>query len=85
MRVLLHIPDSIGVFAELVDVLGPLGVQLPSQLLHSPYLTLQREQRKRRQASQGRGGKKRDTRNLYERLASIITKEWLLLSWTCRQ
>ena len=44
--------ENKGVFADLVDVLQPLGVQLPSQLLHSPLLGLQREQRKRKMTSQ---------------------------------
>ena len=35
------------IFADFVDLLDPLGVQLPSQLTHSPHLSLQREKRKR--------------------------------------
>ena len=56
-----------GVFADLVDVLEPLGVQLPSQLLTSPYLTLQREQRKRKQEARGSSSKRKAAKDLYNR------------------
>ena len=61
-----------GVFADLVDVLEPLGVQLPSQLLTSPYLALQREQRKRKeQEAQGKGKKRKTAKDLYNRLVLL--------------
>jgi len=66
------------VFAELVDILEPLEVQLPSQLLHSPHLSLQREQRKRKQqiwdnSSGGSGATKKtkEERSFYNRLADV--------------
>ena len=34
-----------GIFADLVELLDPLGVQLPPQLTHSPHLSLQQERR----------------------------------------
>lgn len=34
------------IFADLVELLDPLGVSLPPQLTHSPHLSLQRQQRK---------------------------------------
>ena len=79
-----------GVFAGLVDVLQPLGVQLPSQLLHSPHLALQREGQKRRRQESGRGHgtKKRDTRNFYDRCISLLNlyarKANLIFSIPCR-
>lgn len=36
-----------GIFSELVELLHPLGVQFPPQLINSPHLKLQQEQRKR--------------------------------------
>ncbi|KAL5482070.1 hypothetical protein EMCRGX_G022351 [Ephydatia muelleri] len=58
--------ENKGVFADLVDVLEPLGVQLPPQLLTSPYLALQREQRKRKeQEAQGKGKKRKTAKDLY--------------------
>ena len=58
--------ENKGVFADLVDVLEPLGVHLPSQLLTSPYLALQREQRKRKEeGSQGKGRKRKTAKDLY--------------------
>lgn len=65
-------------FAELVDILEPLEVQLPSQLLHSPHLSLQRERRKRKQqiwasSSSGSGATKKtkEERSFYDRLADV--------------
>lgn len=56
----------------------PLGVHLPSQLLTSPYLALQREQRKRKEeGSQGKGRKRKTAKDLYNRLAAMS----LLVVW----
>ena len=58
---------------ELVDLLEPMGVQLPSQLLHSPHLALQREKRKRKQAQDANGsGSKvaKKERSFYDGLVS---------------
>lgn len=57
--------ENKGVFADLVDVLEPLGVQLPCQLVSSPHLILQREQRKRKQEDQGSSKKRTAARDLY--------------------
>lgn len=56
-----------GVFVDLVDILEPLGVQLPSQLLTSPYLALQREQRKRKLDAPVSSRKRKTTKDLYNR------------------
>ena len=42
------------IFADLVDLLHPLGVQLPPELIHSHHLSLQREQKKEKVLQQDR-------------------------------
>jgi len=69
--------ENKSVFAELVDILEPLEVQLPSQLLHSPHLSLQRERRKRKQqiwgssSDSGATKKTKEERSFYDRLADV--------------
>jgi len=61
------------VFVHLVDLLEPMGVQLPSQLLHSPHLALQRERTKRKQAQDGSGSKvAKKERSFYDGLVSVL-------------
>ena len=44
------------IFADFVDLLRPLGVQFPPQLINSPHLRLQEEQRKRKSSGTNKGG-----------------------------
>lgn len=48
-----------GLFLDLLDMLEPQGVKMPSQLLHSPHLKWLRERRREREERGGRGKRKR--------------------------
>ena len=58
------------VFLDLVEALQPLGVQLPEELLNSPYLL----QQKQRTKDSARKRKHRDVMLTHENLMDLIKK-----------
>ena len=59
-----------GLFLDLIEMLSPRGVVLPSQLLSSPHVSLQRQRREERERRRGKGRKRRNRqRNFYDQLS----------------
>ena len=59
-----------GLFLDLIEMLSPRGVVLPSQLLSSPHVSLQRQRREQRERGRGKGRKRRNQqRNFYDQLS----------------
>ena len=59
---------------DLIEMLSPRGVVLPSQILSSPHVSLQRQRRQEKEKERGRGkGRKRrnQQRNFYHQLSGL--------------
>ena len=62
---------SQGLFLELIDMLAPRGVVLPSQLTSSPHVALLRQRRQERERERGRKTRRNQQINYYDQLSSL--------------